>query len=768
MASNNDAALMATARKRWAKCSDAEDQQRGRIIKAKQFRALDQWPSDVASARKGMQSAIPGMAPAPARPCLVVDRLSQPVRQVSNTIKNADFGFDVLPNGGGADIETADILKGYLRRVHNQARGESPVEWAADQAIEGGIGWFRLRTDYVHTYWDGEPTIDAFDQEIRMERIANNLTVYCDPSANKPTRCDAQYMFVTEDFDREEFLDLYDADVRGLDEFQGKGDMPGWVSNDSIRIAEYWRIEYESVTIWILEDGTGGVGPVPKGVTPKVQRVMRRPKVKGCKINACEVISKRGGGRDEWDWVGSYIPLIPILGEELNVDGKAVLRGIIEMGMDAQRMVNYTYSAGVEIFALGSKAPYIAAAESVANYKSIWQTANTFNYAYLPYDEYIDGRQFSKPQRDQAEAPIQAAVMLMRTSEDAIKASTSTGDASLGNTNPNERSGRALAQLQQQSDLANSNYPDNVRRALIYAAELMVEVIPKITRPGQILHIMGLDDEPDQVMVGQAFEKGPDGVPVKSEIPPEVAKMKESLASFYDLTKGKYSTTVTVGKASATRREEGAMALGQLIPHLPPEMAAVATPDYVRQLSFPGAQKIAEKIEKALPPHLQPNPEGGEKPPDPAMLMQQLQQLQQQLQQAGQIIQTKQVEAQAGMQEAQLKAQADNARAQLDAQTKLEIARMDNLTKLQIEEWKVRGMAMQAEIDAQQAAFGAAQQQQAQQASQAHEAGLAAAGAESQAAEAAAARDAQAQQAEADRAMALEQQAAQAQQGPVV
>ena len=725
-----DADLIAEARKRWAKCSDAEDAQRTRMLKAKKFRALEQWDPAIKVAREGGAS-IQGMAPQPPRPCLVVDRLSQPVRQISNTIKNADFGFNVLPNGGGADIETAEIFKGILRRVQNQARGESPLEWAADGAIECGLGWFRLRTDYVHERWEGDPADpEAFDQELRMERIANNLTVYCDPSANKPTRSDAQFMFVTEDIDRDEFEDRYDADLRGLEEFAGVGDMQGWVSDDTIRIAEYWRILYELKQIWLLEDGTGGEGPPPKGAQVKMQRTLRIPVVKGCKINACEVLKKKGGGKEAWDWTGSRIPFIPVLGEELNVDGKPVLRGVIDMGMDAQRMVNYTYSAGVEIFALDSrKAPMIPAA-AIANYKQIWDTRTTYGYSYLPYDPWDDnGRQLPPPTLDTTEAPIQAAVMLMRTSEEAIKASTSTGDASLGNTNPNERSGRALQQLQQQSDLANSNYPDNVRRALIYASELMVEIIPKITRAGQIVHIMGMDEEPDQVMVGTPFQKGPDGVPQAAgpDVTPEIAKLKESLYSFYDFTRGRYAVTVTVGKASATKREEGAMALGELIPHLPPEMAAVATPDYVRQLSFPGAQKIAERLEQSLPPNLQPKKEGGEQP-DPMQLQAQIQQMQQQLQQASQIIQTDQVKQQGAMQKAQLDAQSDMQRAQMDGQIKLEIARMDNATKLQIEEYKLRGTLMQAELDAREAALGAQQQQDSQQAAQSHEAGMAAMG----------------------------------------
>lgn len=743
--------IIREAREFWRKVSASEDPQRKRILAAKKFRALDQWPTAIKLAREGA-GGIGGQAPQPARPCLVVDRLSQPVRQVSNTIKNADFGFDVMPNGQGADIETAEIFKGYLRRVQNQSRGESPIEWAADGAIEGGIGWFRLLTDYAHEAWDGDPSDpEAYDLELRMARIANNLTVYCDPAATRPTRSDARRMLVTEDMDREDFLVKYPkADVRGLDEFLSTGDMQGWVSDDVIRIAEFWRIRYEDRPIYVLQDGTSGEGTPPKDAPVQYERVIRKPIVEGFKINACEVLEK-------WDWAGSRIPLIPILGEELNVDGKPVLRGIIEPGMDAQRMVNYTYSAGVEIFALSNKKAPMVPMGSIAQYKTVWDARTTTNFSYLPYDPFdADGRPMPPPVLDTTESPIQAAVMLMQTSEEAIKATTSTGDASLGNSNPNERSGRALQALQSQSDLANSNYPDNVRRALIYAAELMVEIIPKITRPGQILQILGMDDEPKQVMVGKPFKEGENGIPepAPEDITPEIAKMKASLYKFYDPTAGRYSVTVTVGKATATRREEGAMALGELIPHLPPEMAAVATPDYVEQLSFPGAHKIAEKLRKVLPAHLQDQEQGQQ--PDPQQLAMQLQQAQAQLQQAAEMIKTDQVKIQGAMQQVQLKEQGEMQRADIDAKVKIEIARMDNATKLQIEEYKLRGTMMQAELDAREQALGAQQQREAQD----HERGMAAAGAQHESQEAAQGRQHESAEAQQAREAAEAQQQA--------
>jgi hypothetical protein len=278
---------------------------------------------------------------------------------------------------------------------------------------------------------------------------------------------------------------------------------------------------------------------------------------------------------------------------------------------------------------------------------------------------------------DTTEPPIQAAVELMRVSEDAIKATTSTGDASLGNTNPNERSGRALQALQSQSDLANSNYPDNVRRALIYAAELALEVIPKITKPGQIIHILGMDDEPDQVMVGQPFTKGPNGVPQASDVDPELAKLKETLPKFYDLNNGRYAVTVSVGKATATKREEGAAALGELIQHLPPPMAAVLAPEYIEQLSMPNAHKMAEIARKSLPPELQAaSQDDGQQPQIPPQLQAQMQQMQQQLQQAHQIIATDQAKAQGQMQVAQVKGQSDMQIAQAKADHEMQMLKM--------------------------------------------------------------------------------------------
>jgi hypothetical protein len=414
--------IVSEALERWNRCDEAEDAQRKSILLAKQFRAGDQWPSDIKIQRQGSQ-AVTGQAAQPPRPCLTIDRLSQPVRSVSNQIRAANYAIDVLPNGHGADNDTADLFKGYLRRMQNEARDESPIEWAADQAIEGGIGWFRLCTRYVVNDFDPSRPIgpEATDQELCMKRITNNLTVYCDPNAQRPTRSDARFLLVTEDLSREEFQRRYPrAEYASLDGMSATGDKvtKKWVTKDQIRIAEYWRITYQ--TRYLIRDEMGihlvDTKP-PKGAD--ILRRIEQPIVEMFTINALEVL-------DHAQWTGQHIPLIPILGEELNVDGQIVLRGVIQEGMDAQRMVNYMYSGAVEQIALATKAPWIIPEEGLTPaMKTNWQYANIYNYQFLTFLARDDmGRELPQPVRNASEPPIQAMAMMLNVSEEAIKATT--------------------------------------------------------------------------------------------------------------------------------------------------------------------------------------------------------------------------------------------------------------------------------------------------------------------------------------------------------
>jgi hypothetical protein len=388
----------------------------------------------------------------------------------------------------------------------------------------------------------------------------------------------------------------------------------------------------------------------------------------------------------KYTWVGSQIPLIPILGEELNVDGQALLRGIIAEGMDGQRMVNYMYSAAIETVALAPKAPLIVAEGQVEDYKGIWQNANRFNYAYLPYKPVsLAGTPVPPPVRDNTEPAIQAMAFMLDKSEEAIKATTGIYDPTLG-TNPDKQSGRAIIAQQKQSEMGNSNYLDNTRRALVYAGEQLVEIIPKIyDRKGRVLQILGVDDSPQQVMIGQPYTQGEKGVP---QPVPEGQPYDKGMATFYDLTAGQYAVTVDVGQNYTTQRKEGAALLGEIIASKP-EMMQVIGDIWAKDLDIPGAQEMSERLKKMLPPQLQEKPGQEDIPPQVQQQMQQMgqmvEQLTQELNAKNHVIETDQIKAQQSLQETQVKAEQAMAQATLKEQAENEREQM----RLQVEMRKI-------------------------------------------------------------------------------
>jgi hypothetical protein len=695
--------FLGLARRRFQRASEAENGQRKAMIAAKKFRAGDQWSDEVKIQRMGGQG-IQGVAAEPARPFLTIDRVSAPVRQVSNSVRAANFAIDVHPNGFGADDETARILKGLLRQIQNDARGEDPIEWAADGAAEAGLGWFRLFSDYCYNDPDLVQSDPAaiFDQDLKIGRISNSLTVYCDPSARSPTKRDAKFMHVVEDLAKAEFIRKYGAEnVPSDDIYRSEGDEDSWVGDDLVRISEYWTCDYDQTTIWLSPDGVVSQGPKPEGYDKATwkTRVLHVPRVQMSKITATKVLERN-------DWPGTRIPIFPVLGEELNIDGKTVLRGVIEGAIDPQRMVNWLYSAAIEQIALGGKTPYIVAAGQIENYKNMWATANTKNHAYLVFDP-VPGAE--KPHRESIEPPIQAMVEMLGKSEEAIKATTSIYDPSLGNTNPREKSGRAIMALQQQAEHANSNYLDNVQRAMVDAGGEMIMLCPVFyDRPGRVLKIVGANEEPEQVTLGAPMPPNPMGgaspAPGSPQAPagmagaplpdPRIQQQAQGMQQFYDLKKGNYSVTVDVSQSYSTKRQEGLADMQDLVKVLPPEMAMVVVPNIVKYSDFPGNQDIYDLLIKALPPQLQPTPKGQQ--PIPPQVQAQLGQasqmvemLSKELNAKNQIIETEQVKAQQAMQE-----------KQIDADTRIKVAWIQASAQLATAGMKVDAENARSYVDA--------------------------------------------------------------------
>ena len=594
--------VLEAARRRFKAAAEAESEQRQRMLEDKQFRAGRQWPDDVQAQRT-----------IDKRPCLTIDKLSGPIRQVTNAQRQSRFAIDIVPQGDAA-VETAEIFQGLVRHIEVESTAQVAYAWAFEDAVTCGCGWWRVLTDYA-----GD---ESFDQELRIKRIRNPFTVYLDPSAHEPDASDARYAFITEDVPADEFKERWPkAEGASSSSFESLGDEASmWIGEDTVKVAEYWWREPVTRTMAQLADGqvveldTREAQDVA-GVPVLDRRDVDAWRVHWALITGVEVLDQRV-------WPGKYIPLVPVVGEELDLGGERILRGLVRSARDAQRMYNYWVSAETEAIALAPRAPFIGAEGQFEGHEAKWKLSNLSAFPYLEYvPKTVGGAVLGPPQRQIAEPPIQALVMAVQQADNDIKATTGLFDPSLGNINSRERSGKAIQALQRQGETVNSNYVDNLARAITHTGRILVDLIPYIyDRPGRIVRILGADDQAQSVALNAPYVPGPEGQP-------QVVRPGTPGAKVHDLRQGRYAVRVQVGASYTTRRQETSGALLEIAGGSPGLLPMIGDLLF-KEMDWPGAAALSERFKKMLPPPLQDDQAGGQVPP----------QVQAQLAQAGQMV----------------------------------------------------------------------------------------------------------------------------------
>ncbi len=383
-------------------------------------------------------------------------------------------------------------------------------------------------------------------------------------------------------------------------------------------------------------------------------------------------------------WEGTFIPIVPVIAKEYNLNGVRVWKGVVEPSMDAQRLVNFTASGIAEGVGIAPKAPFMLDPEQIEGFEPDWEQANTRTKPYLARRAFNDrGEAYPPIERLTAEPPIQAMTLLLGQATQFVQQTTSTPASSLGQIDPTHRSGRAIQALQQQSELANSNYLDNLATiSMTLEGKILNEMLAPVygNRPGRVVQILGEDGKPEPKILNAPFVDGP-----KGPLPAPPVTNPSNPPQIIDLQKGgQYHVVVEIGKTATTKRQEASDAMGDLLPHLPPEMAAPLLPEYIEQLDFPGAKKMAAMARKSLPPQFQ-EPEEGGAPPIPPEVQQQIQQMQQQMQDLQKMADKNQTD----LMKAQLQAQADLQSKQMELQSREKIALIQASTTVNVAQGKI-------------------------------------------------------------------------------
>lgn len=594
-----DDKIVEQARKRYKLNQDSWSDIRKVGLSDLNFTAGDHWPEDMKRERERDK-----------RPMLVINRMPQIIKQVTNDQRQNRSAIKVSPVDRGADVPTAKVFQGLIRHIEYNSNAEDAQDCAFEGAVRKGFGFFRVTTDYA------DPM--SFSQEIFIKKIRNHFSVSIDPHSKESDGSDMNWAIVEENIPKDEFETLYpDHDLNKNDSWNScMADSDGWIEQDSIKIAEYFTREFKKTDIILLSNGDVlekdklaaymekivKINAVRKVPTPTIgdTRSTMLPVIKWYKIAGTKIVERT-------DWAGKWIPIIPVYGDELDIEGKLTLESLIRHSKDANLMYDVWASAEAETIALMPKTPFIGTPEQVKGFERQWATANSKNHAFLPYNAHsTNGQMVPPPQRNSVEPAVSAITQARMLSADDIKTTSGIFDAGTG-AQSNEISGVAIMGRQRQIQTSNFHFVDNLNRSRRHLGRILVDLIPKIYDQEQVVRILGEDGKPQTVTINGAFtdEKG--------------------VEQIYDLSVGRYDVNVSSGPSYATKRQEARETMLSIAQSFP-QIMQIAGDLFVNNFDWDQVDEISARLRRFIDPKVLGDEETPQIPPELQMQMQQFQQ----------------------------------------------------------------------------------------------------------------------------------------------
>lgn len=549
------------------------------------FVAGEQWDAEVLRERE--QSG---------RPCLTVNRMLAMCDQVIGDARQNSPSIQVSPADGSDTMLIVEDFRGEPRRIHGaevmerlirqieyRSRAEQHYDLALQHAIEGAVGFLRVRTTW------SDPR--SFTQEPRIECIRDRFNVFIDPGAQEQDASDANYAFIVSAMSRDEFAARYPDRTPGAP----VGNSDFWTDTErACTVAEYfWREPWERRLI-ALPGGETVYGDelgktkreqdaalAAQGLRPLRERTISTWRVWWAKVSGSDVLE------GPVLWPGSTIPIVPVWGKHIDHRRGTEYRGLCRPGIDAQRMLNFWLSAMVERAALAPKAPWLVTPRMVAGFETQWQEAATANHPYLPYnpDPEAPG---AMPQRNAPPPMPQAELMQSQVFSDHIKNAIGIHDAALG-ARSNETSGKAIMARQREADVGSFAFFDNQARAIARIGTILVEIIPVIYDTERVVQLRGADGASERMTLNKAMTDPKTGEAVLVQ----------------DLAAISYDVRVKTGPSYTTQREETVANMMDLL-KINPGAAPLMMDILIDTMDWPGAAALSDRLRKGgmVPAHL--------------------------------------------------------------------------------------------------------------------------------------------------------------------
>jgi hypothetical protein len=634
------------------------------------FEAGDHWDARVKAERE--QDGLP---------CLVINWLPAFKRLVVNQLADSRPSILVKPKDWLADEQTADVFRDLIRDIEYESDAEVWYERAMNGQTGPGLQYLMVVSQYESN--------DTFDQVIRITGVRNIFNVLPDPDYQEIDGKDMKFCFVLARIGKAEYLRKYGARAYRELEMRLHADARRghWMPDGDVTLAQAYYVHDTELELAHIRIPARGDEPAQTLLVPYTQRYKTAVTKK-----QVELVKKRTVTHREIRWAlidgvhildgnddrtagrripGTRIPIVPVIGEELDRDGDVDLRGMTRDAKDPMRMYDFMVSKEAQTVALAPINPYVIAEGQDEGREAMWRTAHKRPRGALIYKPTtFEGHLVGSPRRETAEPAIQAISMSVAQHGSDVKNVLGIHDASLGRRGP-EQSGKAINARKMQGDISTSHFGRHFGWALKAIGQILVEWIPEIHDVASVKRLLGLDDQEYLAVVHAGNSADAEAL----------AKRFEGIKAVCDLKKGRYRVIASMGPTRETRRDDALMHMTELVGGQPQIFAAIGDllADAI-DLPEPLKSKFIKRLSLLVPPEIRAAEQSG----IPQEVMQQVQQIaaaleqcQQELAQAQEIIQTEQVKSESKEFIAGLNAKTQLAIANAQAKTTMALAAIE-------------------------------------------------------------------------------------------
>lgn len=562
------------------------------------FRAAQEWEADSRQRFKDdirflfadpddqnqWNAAVRAQRQLAGQPMVTINKVHTHWLHVVNQGKENKPQITISPTGNEATYESAQIFEQIIRRIEYISDAQTAYDRASEFQVGGGIGYWRINSRYTDD--------NTFDQELFIDEIDDPLSVYMDPNIKKQDGSDARFAFIFDDMPREVAEKKYPNVVKRQTVLGG--DALSWNRQDTIRVSEYYERTEKKDWLYAIPTNDGDTMLVRESDLPPegsdlLRAAMERGDVQKRRIPKYSVDWYLIVGdeiADKSEWLGKYIPIIRVPGEEVVMEGRLDRKGLVRYLKDAQRTFNYNASAALEYGALQSKSPYIASVEAIEGLENYWATANTQNHAFLPYNNADEsGQQIPPPARQPPPASAPVFMDGMQAAEHELMMASGQYEATFS-AQGNEISGVSIEQRQKQGERVTFHFQDNLAKAIKFTGKQLIDLIPKYYDTRRVIRIMSESGEEQQITIDPQ---------AKQALQQQEAQGEAKVAAIFNPNVGTYEVMASVGPNFETRRKQAFDAMTQMLA-TNQALSNVIGDLYMGTADFPAADKLQERM----------------------------------------------------------------------------------------------------------------------------------------------------------------------------